>query len=70
MTMNGGTSLRPEGIVSRFAASSIAQPLVFGRRRRPAVAAFGGFRRSAAYQLGGHGAMGRLPRKDAHDDPK
>ena len=43
ITMNGGTSLRADGVISRFAASSIVQ--AFGDRvHRPAVAAFGGFR--------------------------
>ena len=40
MTMNGGTSLRPEGVSRRFAASSMHCPASVGRATRPAVAVF------------------------------
>jgi hypothetical protein len=64
--MNGGTSLRAEGVISRFAASSIVQALVTGFNR-PAVAVFGGFRAIAGggaqsrYQLAAFGTMGGAP---------
>src|SRR6478672_493457 len=66
ITMNGGTSLRAEGVISRFAASSIVQALVTGFNR-PAVAVFGGFRAIAGggaqsrYQLAAFGTMGGAP---------
>ena len=48
ITMNGGTSLRAEGVISRFAAfqhrSSLGDD---GRTPCPAVAVFGGFRATA-----------------------
>ncbi len=43
ITMNGGTSLRAEGTISRFAASSIDSTVRYKASARPAVAAFGGF---------------------------
>ena len=63
ITMNGGTSLRAEGTISRFAASSIDSTVRYRATDRPAVAAFGGFRcqtpgATARYQLAGPGAMG------------
>jgi hypothetical protein len=41
--MNGGTSLRAEGAISRFAASSINSTVCYRQTGRPAVAVFGGF---------------------------
>ena len=69
ITMNGGTSLRAEGTISRFAASSIDSTVRYQGGNRPAVAAFGGFGRSivagatARYQLAGPDAMGPIPRR-------
>jgi hypothetical protein len=40
MTMNGGTSLRAEGVIKRRAASNIGSLLSMTRAARPAVAAF------------------------------
>src|SRR5262245_64304813 len=66
-TMNGGTSLRREGVIRPLAASNIGGFLLprHGKYPRPAVAVFGGFRAAspkgapARYQLDGAGAMGR-----------
>jgi hypothetical protein len=62
--MNGGTSLRSEGVINRLAASNILESLGFvGRAPRPAVAVFGGFGAAkpgdtpARYQVAGAGAM-------------
>src|SRR5262245_52609893 len=45
-TMNGGTSLRREGVIRPLAASNIGGFLLprHGKYPRPAVAVFGGFR--------------------------
>jgi hypothetical protein len=46
--MNGGTSLRAEGTINPLAASSIDSTIRYRASTRPAVAAFGGFRRRRA----------------------
>jgi hypothetical protein len=49
ITMNGGTSLRTDGTISRFAASSIDSTVRYRPTGRPAVAAFGRF--AACYKI-------------------
>jgi hypothetical protein len=64
ITMNGGTSLRAEGRISRFAASSIDSTVRYQCSDRPAVAAFNGFgapsagESTRAAKFAGLGAIG------------
>src|SRR5882757_6534579 len=79
ITMNGGTSLRPDGEISRLADSSIGTSRCGYGTACPAVAAFGRFgaaqgrgkqARLAGYQLAEFGAMvagdGHNSRRNQH----
>jgi hypothetical protein len=71
ITMNGGTSLRAEGTISRFADSSIDSMVRYLALLAPLLPHSAVSLRAppgettARYQLAGSGAMGAVPHKDA-----